>query len=185
MHLGHVKRKCSGLHDPGLVWRVFMLQSNFSKDASVVSSLPVAVTQWKWVTASHLLGVRHLLWLFSVKTSGLGHTEWYVSIGLCTGSVCAYLPSLGEDGEHGCLLSTEMLQISYFFSTLRAVCWRPMDDWSAGPARESQNVQTQERWEIEFSYYPVPANKIFWRYSHSPLGLGLVRHESMMYSWSL
>ena len=38
-----------------------MLQSNFSKDASVVSSLLVAVTQWKWVTASHLLGVRHLL----------------------------------------------------------------------------------------------------------------------------
>ena len=167
-----------------------MLQSNFSKDASVVSSLPVAVTHWKWVTASHLFGVRHLLWLFSVKTPGLGHTEWYVSVGLHTGSMCACLPPLGEDGEQGCLLSTEMLQIAYFFSTLRAMCWRvmcwrPMDDWSAGPAGESQNVQRQKGWEIEFSYYPVPANKVFWRYYHSPLGIGLVRHESMMYSWRL
>lgn len=131
------------------------------------------------------LGVRHLLWLFSVKTSDLGHTESHVSIGLCRSVCVPILPLLVKMENKAASWAQRCFRFPHFFNTLRAMCWRPMDDWSAGPARELVNVQRQEGWEIEFSYYPVPTNKVFWRYSHSLLGIGLVRHKSMMYSWPL
>lgn len=162
-----MSKKCSGLHDHKRVGGVlFMPQSNFSKmPCGVLFAL--AVTHWKWVTASHYNWGASLVVILSEDLRPGTHRVvcvYRAGICVCLSSLCWWRWRTRLPLEH-----KRMLQISYFFNTLRAMYWRPWMTEVLG-LRENPRMQRQEGWEIEFSYYPVPTNKVFWRYSHSLLG---------------
>ena len=160
-----------------------MLQSNFSKDASVASSLPVAVNPLEVCDCFSLLWCKAPLMIISQWRPQAWGTHRVVCVFrapaqdlcLCLSSLSWWrwktgLPPEDRDASH-------FLFLLYFDGHMLKPhewlrCWAC---WGIPECAETGRMGNG------ILLLPSSCKYVFWRYPHSLLGIWLVKHEFMLY----